>query len=60
MTAEQYIRRIRSPRKRAYAQAVWAYLTGAATIWPARGGLSYMAAQAVDMRLSAIKREAER
>jgi hypothetical protein len=50
---EAYIRRIRNPLKRAYAQAYWKWLaSGQQGPEPERDpSLSYMAAQAVRMEL---------
>ncbi len=53
MTAENYIRRIRNPRKQTYARAYWIWLTGPQTTKePDCGDLSYMAAQGVRMSLA--------
>ncbi len=54
--AHAYIRAIRNKTKRAYADRYWRYLKGTYPWEPDRGTLSYMAAQAVQMQLSKIKR----
>ena len=59
MTAQQYIRRIRTPAKRRYAQEYLAWMErvkpNLLSPPPSRGGVSYMAAQGVRMELDAIE-----
>ena len=58
--AEAYINRIRNFRKRAYARAFWAWLhIGFSGPEPEPGQLSYMAAQAVRMRLYGLSHKSE-
>jgi hypothetical protein len=55
MNAQNYIRRIRNPAKKDYA---WDYFYHLKREWPEPvkpAGLSYMAAQAVEMRLMELE-----
>jgi hypothetical protein len=54
MNALAYVRSLRSASKRAYAVAYLAYMQHGGEE-PGRGDLSYMAAQAVRLRLAAIR-----
>ena len=56
VAAQRYIRRIRNLRKRHYANVYLDHLLGILPEEPDWGDLSYMAAQAVRMDLSAILR----
>jgi len=52
-TARVYIEKIRNPVKREYAKQYWLFLKGQVA-QPEYSGLSYMAAQAVRLRLSEL------
>lgn len=51
---DSYIRSIRNDAKRRFAEAYTAWLYGEVPGPPDRGDLSYMAAQAVEMRLGGL------
>lgn len=52
--AERYVKRIKNPNKRQYAAAYLGYRLGLLEHMPATIQISYMAAQAVRMRLDCI------
>jgi hypothetical protein len=54
--ARSYVKRIRNPEKRRYAQAYLAYLTGGPKPDTADYRLSYMGAQAVRLDFAAMNR----
>jgi len=51
---QKYIKRIRNPQKRVYAYEYAMYTLHGGQVEPARGSLSYMAAQAVRMELTRL------
>lgn len=51
-----YVRRIRNPRKQAYAERVLAARLAGRPSPDDDGGLSYMGRQAVEMALAGVKR----